>query len=212
MTYVSIIEREPSFQKIFTGFFNSLGGYTISSVFSNTDEILNATERPKHLDIIIYSVYRGEDPEQLRLLKKQYPNVRIIISLASAENSLVVSSLKNHADGLVLKSDGLYPLHSAIVCSMNHGLYISPILFKILTEHLFFHFDSPQSIDFSAKEKDIIRLAKEGLSYKQMATQMKVTPFTINHHLKRIYKKAGVNSRSQLMVLLQKVEAGIGSI
>jgi len=48
-------------------------------------------------------------------------------------------------------------------------------------------------------------LLKEGLSYKEMAGQLFVSVYTVNHHLKNIYQKLGVGSKSQLISrILQK--------
>ena len=208
MINLCIIEREPSFQKTYTAFFNSLGGCTIFAIYTSAEKLLSGFEKPKHLDIIIFSVYNKEDPEQLTLLKKMFTKVKIITTMAFAENSLVLSLLKNHADGILLKNDGLYAVHSAIMCSLNHGLFISPVLFKNLADHMIFHIATPGLIAFNIKEKQIIGLLGEGLSYKQIAGKTGVTSYTVNHHLKKIYKKAGVNSRSQLLALMQRFTPG----
>jgi DNA-binding CsgD family transcriptional regulator len=74
----------------------------------------------------------------------------------------------------------------------------------MLVDSLFSQQYASAAAEFTQREKNIIGLLNEGLSYKQMANKLGITSFTINHHLKKIYKKAGVNSRSQLAAILKK--------
>jgi DNA-binding NarL/FixJ family response regulator len=206
MIHLSIIEKEPSFQKMFNDFFQTIGGYHIVEVYGHFAEMQLSTVKPKQLDIIILSInHKEEVPDSIGPLKKLHANVRIIISLASPDTTLIIECLKNHADGIVLKSDGLYPLHSAITSSLTNGIVLSPLLARKLVDALFFQ-ENLSAPAFTLREKNIIGLLNEGLSYKQMANKLGITAFTINHHLKKIYKKAGVNSRSQLAVHLKNAQ------
>jgi hypothetical protein len=49
------------------------------------------------------------------------------------------------------------------------------------------------------RELEIVQLLKDGLSYKELGEKMFLSVFTVNHHLKKIYKKMSVTSKSQLM-------------
>jgi DNA-binding CsgD family transcriptional regulator len=47
-------------------------------------------------------------------------------------------------------------------------------------------------------ELDVARLVSEGLANKQIATQLFVSPRTVQTHLTHIYTKLGITSRVQL--------------
>jgi DNA-binding CsgD family transcriptional regulator len=51
----------------------------------------------------------------------------------------------------------------------------------------------------SSREIDVARIAAKGLSTKQIAIEMSLSRFTIQDHLKSIYRKLGVNNRAGLM-------------
>ena len=52
----------------------------------------------------------------------------------------------------------------------------------------------------SARELEIARLAGEGLSNKEIALVLQISPHTVATHLRRIYGKLGLHCRAQLAV------------
>ena len=51
----------------------------------------------------------------------------------------------------------------------------------------------------SSREKEVIELIKEGLSYKAIAERLYLSTHTVNFHLKKIYLKFDVNSKMELL-------------
>ena len=49
------------------------------------------------------------------------------------------------------------------------------------------------------REKEIVSLVGKGYNYKQMSDTLYVTTYTINYHLKNIYKKLNIHSKSALL-------------
>ena len=54
----------------------------------------------------------------------------------------------------------------------------------------------PSDSGLSARELDVLRLVSEGLTDREVAERLYVSPRTINQHLRSIYNKLGVNSRT----------------
>ena len=59
-----------------------------------------------------------------------------------------------------------------------------------------------QTLDFSARETEIARLIATGLSNEMIGHQLTISFRTVENHLRVIYRKAGVNSRTQLLARL----------
>ncbi|MEW2060273.1 LuxR C-terminal-related transcriptional regulator [Streptomyces sp. NPDC007002] len=53
--------------------------------------------------------------------------------------------------------------------------------------------------DLSDQESRIVQLVAEGLTNKQMARRLGISPHTVNYHLKKLFRKAGVSSRIALL-------------
>ena len=59
--------------------------------------------------------------------------------------------------------------------------------------------DTPNKTGLTKKEKEVLSLLKKGKSYQEIADELGMKFFTVNFHIKNLYKKFGVNSISQLL-------------
>lgn len=212
MIKIGIIEHSYLLSKSYAEFFEALSDYVVAFQLPSIKDLFLENLEPHSIDVIILDVFSLDKYEtgSIRSLKKELPNTRLILFTSRTENDFIIDCLKNGADSYLLKSDGLFELHKAIREVLHNGLVISPFIARQLVHYLFQGKHYFSGINFTSKEREIIALVQEGLSYKEMAEQLKITAFTVNHHLKKIYKKGGVNSRLQLMALLQRhVEIGI---
>ena len=50
-------------------------------------------------------------------------------------------------------------------------------------------------ITLTSREKDVLKLLMIGISVKKMANVLGISPYTVNDHLKSIYRKLGVHSK-----------------
>lgn len=55
-----------------------------------------------------------------------------------------------------------------------------------------------QTYDITEKQSEIIELVIEGITYKQIAEKLFISPKTVDNHIQNIYKKLNVNSKMQL--------------
>ena len=55
----------------------------------------------------------------------------------------------------------------------------------------------------SAREKEVALLLKEGLTYKEIAQKLDITPRTVKAHASKVYEKLGVKDRVSLTLLLR---------
>ncbi len=57
----------------------------------------------------------------------------------------------------------------------------------------------PEITELTKREIELVKLLSEGIANKTAADRLNVTYFTINQHLKNIYKKLEINSKSELI-------------
>ncbi len=62
--------------------------------------------------------------------------------------------------------------------------------------------DSENSVSLSPRERSIANLVAQGLPNKCIAKELGISPWTVATHLRRIYKKLGVNTRASMTARL----------
>jgi DNA-binding NarL/FixJ family response regulator len=139
--------------------------------------------------------------EGIPQIKRMFPAAAIIMLTNSEEGKDVISALKMGAIGYVVKTPDLKDLYNAVLGVLESGGYLSPsIAHEVITE---IQKKNGKNIEvsFSRRELDVLEQLKKGLSYKAIASNLFITSHAVNQHLKRIYKKTGVNSRGELMAI-----------
>jgi DNA-binding NarL/FixJ family response regulator len=58
----------------------------------------------------------------------------------------------------------------------------------------------------SAREREVLEMATLGLTNAEIAQRMKVTSYAIKYHLSSVYRKLGVNNRTEAVVAYLRTE------
>jgi DNA-binding NarL/FixJ family response regulator len=137
----------------------------------------------------------------VKAIKNVSPVLDILVFTVSEEDETVFSALKAGATGYILKT-AKYPEIIAAVDEIGAGgSPMSPsIARKVLRE-----FQAPAVIEdlqsmispLSTRETGILELLYRGLNITQLADQLCISTHTVQTHIKKIYSKLHVNSRSQ---------------
>jgi DNA-binding NarL/FixJ family response regulator len=139
--------------------------------------------------------------EGLKMLKRSHPEVRVLMQTVFDDNDLVFESIKNGANGYVLKKDSPARLVEAIKDVHEGGAVMNPgIAQKVLT------FFAPKQTSglLSEREIEVLRLLADGYSYKMAAAQLGLSFHTINTHIKKIYEKLHVQSLGEAIAYYYK--------
>ena len=137
----------------------------------------------------------------VKAIKSARPDLDILVFTVSEDDETVFSALKAGATGYILKTAD----HQQILAALNEikagGSPMSPsIARKVLRE-----FQLPAADEelqelispLSSRETEILDLLYRGLNITQIADSLFISPHTVHTHIKKIYSKLHVNSRSQ---------------
>jgi len=138
--------------------------------------------------------------ESVLRLKEKCSSLNIFMLTVFEDMDKIFESLKAGAAGYLLKKDKPELILESIIKVKNgEGVMNGKIARKVLE---FFSRPSRKAsleeYGLSRREKEILQLLVEGLSYKQIALQCFVTVDTISTHIKKIYSKLNIHSRSEL--------------
>jgi DNA-binding NarL/FixJ family response regulator len=131
-------------------------------------------------------------------IRRTFAHMAVVMLTVFDDTERVFESLKNGATGYLLKSTTPDKLLESVEIIGKGGAVMSPgIAQKVLS---FFHFtEAPVSIDYklSSREKEVLALLVEGLSYKMIADKLGIGFETVRTHIKKIYDKLHVQTMTE---------------
>lgn len=125
------------------------------------------------------------------LIKKKYPQTKVIILTMFPERTYVDQLISVGADGCLLKSRGSKDLLDAIERVMSNKSY-----FDMIRD--FVEPNTHPVYNLSEREVEITRLIVNGLTSSEIADKLFLSEHTVKTHRKNIFRKIGINSISQL--------------
>ena len=129
--------------------------------------------------------------EGLKLLKKNFPSIRVLMQTVFDDNDMVFESIRNGANGYVLKKDSPARLIEAIREVHEGGAVMNP---GIAQQVLSYFLPRKDDNTLTAREVEVLQLLAKGNSYKMVAAQLDISFHTVNTHIKKIYEKLHVQS------------------
>lgn len=132
-------------------------------------------------------------------LRSIYPSAKIIVLSGHDGKHYVIESIRNGANGYIIKTSRLMEIYHSILDAISEGGTLSPKAAHLLINHI--NKDPLENVKhkLTKREYELLGLLKEGYSYKEMADKLFVTVFTVNQHLKKVYQKLNVASKSELI-------------
>ena len=131
--------------------------------------------------------------EGMGRIRELYSSVPLLILGSQLDLALACATLKNGADGFVhAQMDPAQVLRAVEV--VQKGELAAPR--QLLRYHLSQN-QNPKIGDLSARQREILEMAVEGLSNAQIAGRLYLSESTIKQHLGAVYKVLGVRNRTQ---------------
>ena len=131
--------------------------------------------------------------EGIKKIKELIPECDIIMLTVHEESDSIFNALKKGAVGYLDKSASEDKILEAITDVYDGGSPMTPrIARKVLGS-----FRENENNILTEREKDVLNSLCNGNSYKEIAFQLKITVGTVRHHIKNIYSKLHVHSKSE---------------
>lgn len=143
----------------------------------------------------------------LIFLRAQYPAIPVVVVSATEEPSAIRRSLDFGASGYIPKSITVDAIRGAVECVLNGGIWVP--------EELDLDQDEDESegtriahrlATLTPKQVRVLMMLGEGLLNKQIAYELGVSEATIKAHVSAILQKLGVESRTQAVIAVNRLE------
>ncbi|MEP6920744.1 MAG: response regulator transcription factor [bacterium] len=136
--------------------------------------------------------------EGIRLLKESYPEMLLLMLTVYDDDEMIFNALCAGACGYLLKKTPPARLIESLREAMSGGAPMSPEVARRVIK-LFREISPPQKADYhlTPHELRLLKLLVEGYNYKTAATAQGVKVTTIAFHMRNIYEKLQVHSKSE---------------
>ncbi len=169
-------------------------------IVGETDNGYDAVRLAKLLcpDVILLDLVmpKGDGLEAIGHLRRDMPEVKIIVLTTFDDENRVRTALKAGAHGYLLKDADGATLLQAVQAVQAGGMPLHPNV----TQHLLNHKPSNDYTGHSClskREKEVLQLVARGVSNKEIAHALQLTTGTVKVHVSNILTKLHMNSRTE---------------
>jgi DNA-binding NarL/FixJ family response regulator len=137
--------------------------------------------------------------QMLERLRLDLPNIRILILSSHAEDQYAIRALRAGADGYLTKERGGDDLATAVRHVANGRKYVSPALAEQLAADLTPGLARLPHEELTDREFQVFIRLGRGLSAKDAAAELSISPKTVHSYRARIFAKSGLRNDAEIV-------------
>lgn len=184
-------------------------GIRVMGVAGDGQQVLELVRRERP-DVILMDIRmpKMDGVQCTKMIKKQWPNVKIIILTTFDDDEFVYNALKFGASGYLLKGVSMDDLVNAIHTVHNGGAMINPdiatkvvdLFSKMAWADYTILVDQHEAESLTRAEWKIIEQVERGASNKEISEELCLSEGTVRNYLSAILNKLGLRDRTQLAI------------
>lgn len=194
MISVAIVEDDPDIRESLALLINGTPGYTCQSTYSSCEKALKGilNEIP---DVVLMDIGLPgmSGIEGIKILKEKLPDLDILVLTIQSDDKTVFEALCAGACGYLVKDTPPAQLLEAIQETYEGGAPMSTKIARMVIESFQI---SPQT-SLTQRETEVLTHLCKGKSYKMIADDLFISEETVRRHIKNIYRKLEVHSKSE---------------
>jgi DNA-binding NarL/FixJ family response regulator len=139
--------------------------------------------------------------EGIRIIKERYPEMQILMLTVYTDDDRIFDALCAGASGYLLKRTPPAKLLENIREAMSGGSPVSPeVAARVIRFFREFHNPDREDYQLTPHETRLLKLLTEGYNYQTAAEKLGVSYNTIKFHVRHIFDKLQVHSKSEAVV------------
>jgi DNA-binding NarL/FixJ family response regulator len=140
--------------------------------------------------------------ETVLKLQREKPEIKMLIISDIKNEGMVLQILERGVQGyLTYECDTDEIVHAIFAIAKGEKFYCNKVLDIVFNKHLYKkEVDDCEATNLTVRENEIAVMLARGLSNKEVAEKIHLSPHTVHTHRKNIMKKLGVRSASELTI------------
>lgn len=201
---VLIVEDDPLIRQRLLGILTHLGYQADALLFAETLAQARSVvqDTPIALALVDLGLPDGNGIDLITELRNSDPALGILVISAWSTEDILLGALRAGATGYVLKERDDLEVSLSIRSVLRGGAPIDPFIARRIIAELQPAASTPanpttpvEDAKLSSRESQILGLVAEGLANREIAEQLFLSRYTVECHIKHIYRKLAVSSR-----------------
>jgi DNA-binding NarL/FixJ family response regulator len=196
---VVVVEDQREIRDGLAALISGTDGYACTGAYRSLEEALPAlaAARPE-VALVDVGLPGMSGLEGIPLLKQRVPGLAVLVLTVYADDDRIIRAVCAGARGYLLKKTPPARLLDALREVRDGGAPMSPEIARRVMD-LFRQHRPPARAEYglTPHETRLLRLLVEGHNYKTAAAEVGVTVHAVSFHMRRIYEKLEVHSKSE---------------
>lgn len=195
---ISIFEDNNRYRESLEFIIGAEPGMEITGSFPDTTRLLSRIQQ-NNPDVVLMDINIPgvSGIEAVKEIKTAFPHIQICMQTVFEDGDKVYASLCAGASGYILKNTAAEKIIQAIKEVAEGGVFFTPSIAQKILAGFQQHTSAAVHVNLSDREREILKLLVDGLSYKMIAERCNVSFHTIHTHIAHIYEKLHVNSKGE---------------
>lgn len=214
MITVLLVDDQPAIRVGLRAILESAGFHVATDASNGRQALLLAQQIRPDVVLMDLRMPGADGPTGVRLIRAQpeLESIKIIALTTFDEDPDVLEALRAGADGFLSKSAGPDEIIDAVRKASSGDVALSQRAQKAVLRHLFTNpgtvptaQDAALAAALTARERDIVVAAAEGLDNDAIAAAFFISPLTVKTHLNRAMTKLHTRDRGQLVAAAYRI-------
>ncbi len=195
---VWLVEDNHTFRKTVARVLNDVEGVECSQHFSNAEDALEALLGGAVPDVVLLDVeLPGQSGiEAVSQIKAISPSTRVVMLTVFEDHEKVFKAICAGASGYLLKTSPIERIVESVHEALDGGAPMTPRVARSVLD-MFARLSRPKhDYGLTRQEQRILELMSQGLIKKEIAERLSLSYHTVDTHLRNIYTKLHVNTRT----------------
>lgn len=196
-----IIEDNSTYSNLIRSAINQSNWCNCEFEFTSVADALKQLSKGNQPDVILTDINLPgmNGIEGIKAVKSKYHQIEIIVLTVFDDNEKILDAICNGANGYLLKNSSPEEILEAIKTVLDGGSSINAGLARKVFSIFSTIKQTENTYGLTKRENEILHYLVDGKSASEIAKITFTSPLTVQTHIKNIYNKLQVNTRSGLV-------------